>query len=218
MNHPHFDISARWDKEPEQRALEAYQQWHRENCPLMYRESDESRLNPVFLKACNSWKKGITGLGLFGATGSTKTRCMWQLLRRIAKPWPHLQVFKGGGYHLRWSYEVHYYWHSVSIVRDVDFARECASQFKDGHNGKKLESWRTCDVLFIDDLGKSRITERVQTELFDLVDFRTSRGLPILWTSNYDAKGLIRRFASPDDAGPIIRRLVESCEIVTANP
>jgi DNA replication protein DnaC len=115
------------------------------------------------------------------------------------------------------EYRVSYPWRSVCIVRDVDFARECADQFKDGHDGKKLKSWRTCAVLFIDDLGKCRITERVQTELFDLVDSRTSNGLPILFTSNFDRTGFIKRFASPDDAAPIVRRLVESCQIVSAS-
>jgi len=136
------------------------------------------------------------------------------LIRRIAKPWPRLELYKP--YCTCWHYSVSYYRHNVGVVRDVDFARECADQFKDNHDERTLKRWRTCDVLFIDDLGKCRITERVQTELFNLVDSRTSNGLPILWTSNFDSKGLIRRFASPDDAAPIVRRLVESCQIVKA--
>lgn len=162
MTQPFFDIRASWNHEERERCSEVAAQWFDANCPKLFRASDPTRLNPTLLEVCNGWRLGPGGLGLFGPTGTTKTRCMWKLIRRIAAPRPRLDVQKWGGLAYRrfeYRYHVQFYCLDLCVVRDVDFARECADQFKDHHDGKRLKSWRKCAVLFIDDLGKSRITD-----------------------------------------------------------
>jgi DNA replication protein DnaC len=212
--HPFFYVEAIWNKEDHAKAIADFDDWHTKTCPVSFRASDSERLNPKFLAASNSWQIGPQGLGFFGPTGTTKTRCMWELIRRIAQPSPKIVRYsRGGGW---WRIEVQYERPKICVVRDVEFARECAAQFKDGHDDKKLKRWRTCEVLCIDDLGKSRVTERVQTELFDLVDSRTSNHLPIIFTSNYNGKDMLDRFPSHREALPIVRRLAEYCRILKA--
>ena len=65
----------------------------------------------------------------------------------------------------------------------------------------------------IDDLGKGKMTDRAEAELYDLLEFRSSHKLPIIWTSNSDARGLLSMF-SADRGDAIIRRLAEFSNII----
>jgi DNA replication protein DnaC len=78
-----------------------------------------------------------------------------------------------------------------------------------------LEKAAQVDALLLDDLGKNRMTERAEVELYDLLEHRTGHLLPTFWTSNSNAAGLHDMF-SPDRADAMLRRLgKEFCEHVT---
>lgn len=56
------------------------------------------------------------------------------------------------------------------------------------------------DVLAVDDMGKAEVTPKMFARLFELVDWRTARGLALVATSNYRPRDLIGRYASSVDA------------------
>jgi len=102
----------------------------------------------------------------------------------------------------------------VRAIHAKQFERWCARMFdRDDDARRQLETLRRAEVLFIDDLGKEKFTERVESELYDLVETRTAHLRPILWTSNATATRL-KEMLSADRGEPIIRRLKEFCTIV----
>lgn len=78
-----------------------------------------------------------------------------------------------------------------------------------GRLGRKcpalLRETRTVKVLLLDDLGDEKYTEAVTAELKDLIEYRTSRALPLLWTSN------LRRIKSRLSTRNVARRSCGGC-------
>ena len=68
-------------------------------------------------------------------------------------------------------------------------------------------------ILFLDDLGKAKFTERVEMEFYDLIEFRAANKLPILFTANMSGKQLTEALGE-DRGEPIMRRLREFCDII----
>lgn len=165
-------------------------------CPPLYDETDPERIPPPFRSAITGWKYSPRGLGLIGPAGQCKTRASYTLLRRM-----------------------HDAGLSCDAVTATAFARLCIHQFSEDKNqstrsARKLSSLRDCDVLLIDDLGKSKMTERCEVEFFDLLEHRTSHLHPTIWTANARGDELLA-LMSPDRGEPILRRLAEFSEIVT---
>jgi DNA replication protein DnaC len=175
-----------------------------------------SLLHPSVLAAIDSWKydpdacpcAAQCGLGIVGPTGIGKTRAMLVALERYVVENP---VCGKSGLEMP----------KVEFVNDYDFAEFALSKFNYEDKPLRVEAkeflqfFLDADLLFLDDLGQSKYTERVQTELYHLVEQRTNSFLPILWTSNYDAKGLLGRFSDKSRGQAILRRLKEFTHIMT---
>jgi DNA replication protein DnaC len=69
------------------------------------------------------------------------------------------------------------------------------------------------DLWFLDDLGKQRMTDRGEMELYAVLEHRTSSLLPTLWTANAKSAVLLQMF-SEDRGEPIMRRLIDFSQIV----
>ncbi|PYK25547.1 MAG: hypothetical protein DME52_08290, partial [Verrucomicrobia bacterium] len=76
-----------------------------------------------------------------------------------------------------------------------------------------LRSAASAELLFIDDIGKERLTESAELKLYSLMEERTANAKPILWTSNFVGADL-RKIMS-DNRGPAItRRLAEFSSVL----
>ena len=162
-------------------------------CPPCYADTDPTRLPEAAHLAVEAWQIGPRGLAFVGSSGRGKTRAMMLLGRRLV------------------------------LDEARSFAYVPASEF--AHKVSRLASERMADldaylhrlcaleVLFLDDLGKDRITDRVEAELYHVIEQRTAHHRPILFTANASAAGLAAML-SPDRGQPIIRRLREYIEIV----
>jgi DNA replication protein DnaC len=136
-------------------------------------------------------------MGMIGTSGKGKTRASVLLLERM-----------------------HDEGRTTFFISATDLALNSANQFADNPATKEiaksiLTMCRSAEVLVLDDLGKGRMTDRSESELYDLLEYRTSRKMPTIWTSNSDARGLIAMF-SKDRGDAIIRRLAEFSTIVKA--
>lgn len=165
-------------------------------CPPLYRESDPQRIPAAFLRECEAWEVSPMGLGFVGIAGSGKTRAAWMLLKRL-----------------------HFSGVRVFGITATAFAKACADQWHDDPQAKNmaedtLTRCRRTKVLLLDDLGKNKMTERAELELFDLLEHRTSHELPVIWTANAGREAL-KQMLSPDRGEPILRRLAEFTKIVT---
>jgi len=102
--------------------------------------------------------------GIIGAPGEGKTRVLSQVLKRMG-----------------------YQGQVPEWTTSTRFAWNCENMFSDEH-GKKarfhLDRFLRAGVLVFDDLGKQRWTARVCSQFFDLLEYRNSQMLPLLWSSN----------------------------------
>ena len=78
-----------------------------------------------------------------------------------------------------------------------------------------VERLAKATVLFFDDLGKFKNTERVESELFGLIEERCAWHRPTIITTNTNGAGLAGRMTA-DRATPLVRRLREYCQTVVA--
>jgi DNA replication protein DnaC len=165
--------------------------WWKSICPPLYQESDPARLPrlPEVMK----WTYGSRGLILMGKTGAGKTRCAWQLLKRE-----------------------HFANHRITAFDQVSFAHKCVSMFS-AVETSGWEDWiegvQKAPIVFFDDLGKFRFSERVEMELSNIIEFRTSHLLPIIVTTNDDGDSLKARM-SENRGEPVVRRLREFCDSI----
>lgn len=164
-------------------------------CPPIYRESDPRRIPAPFLAECAAWEFSPHGIGLVGPAGCGKTRAAWMLLKRL-----------------------HFSGLRVYGITATGFAKACADQWHDNNQAKALAEdtltrCRRTKVLLLDDLGKAKMTERAELELFDLLEHRSSHELPIIWTANAE-RGALKQMLSPDRGEPILRRLSEFTKII----
>jgi DNA replication protein DnaC len=162
-----------------------------EICPELYRASEPDRLPAPQLAAALRWQVNPKGLILLGETGRGKSRVAWLLLRRIlVEDLP----------------EIKFKWFDC-----VGFGHEIAKHYKAEDAEEWLELLATIPLLFMDDLGKLKLTERAETELFGMIERRCANRKPMIVTTNDTGDTLASRMT--DNRGPaLIRRLREFCE------
>lgn len=76
-----------------------------------------------------------------------------------------------------------------------------------------LHEYEQCGLLTIDDLGKEVPKETSLSLLWELIDSRKANGKPTIYTTNYDGRSLMERFAQGSDietARATVDRLKES--------
>lgn len=193
----HARHSAKLQQEQAAEEQERRQEAFNAICPPLYRESDPERIPAAFLRECEAWQYNPVGIGLVGPAGCGKTRAAWMLLKRL-----HMSGLRVYG------------------ITATAFAKACADQWHDNNQAKALAEdtltrCRRTKVLLLDDLGKQKMTERSELELFDLLEHRSSHELPIIWTANA-AKGDLRKMLSSDRGEPILRRISEFTKIINA--
>lgn len=162
-------------------------------CPPLYQKTDPARLPKSSLMQVMGWAYGPTGLLCTGPTGTGKTRSVWLMLRQLAEN----------------KYIVPEFFDAVR------FAHEVSKRFSQGDGDG--EAWITKiskqPLIFFDDLGKNRMTDRVEAELFGLIERRCAAELPIIATTNDTGSSLVERMS--DGRGPaLVRRLREFCQVV----
>jgi DNA replication protein DnaC len=178
-------------------AINAYKIAHKEfwdKIPPLYRDTDKSRLNANLVRAIDAWEYNPIGLGFTGESGAGKTRSAILLLQRFHKT------------------------HSFYFLKATRLTQFASEKFSDEPR-ERLNAKQTigiclnCKILLIDDIGKGRLTPAAEELLFDMIDTRSERGLPIIWTSNANSRDMLSMF-SQDRGTPILRRLVEFSTIV----
>lgn len=162
-------------------------------CPAAYRETDVAQLPKNQFDRAMQWTMGPRGLLLMGPTGQCKTRIAWKVIERLVRQ---------------------EYLRSIAVFSGVSFGHELAKAYKRDEAEEWLERIWEAKVVFFDDLGKLKLTERAETELFGVIDHRTSHNLPIITTTNDTGDTIADRMS--DNRGPaLVRRLREFCQVIT---
>jgi DNA replication protein DnaC len=161
--------------------------------PKAYQGFLPSMLPESSLHACDAvlrWSPSPRGYGLSGASRSGKTFILTELMRR--------------------RYELG---DSVHMPTASEFAYSVGS----GHDGDRREMIAKClrvDLLFIDDIGNCRYTDRVEKDLFHVLETRKRNLLPVFCTVNGKGADLAATL-SEHSAVPIVNRLRHDvCEFI----
>lgn len=175
-------------------------------CPPMYQSSaafiERERANPRTplnipkIDKAQAWEYGEMGLFIFGSrSGTGKTTTGYEIIRR--------EMVESG--------------RKCVAITHTAFARKATEMVVGSHTavgGRWVHLISKCDILFIDDFGKSRFTtadgtaRQAEEFLFDLIDARISGLRPIILTSNDNAKTIKERMSS-ERGEAMVRRLKE---------
>ena len=133
-------------------------------------------------------------LGLIGQSGRGKSRVASQVAKRL--------IWNGG--HSQWCESFKFQW-------------ACQNQFNDT-NGRDADAlirqWRETANLIFDDIGSLKSTEVVCDTLYALLEYRSSRSLPMIWTSNETPEEMLDKVHSEKSRARIISRLKGYSEII----
>jgi len=174
-------------------------------CPPLYQNTDAERLAikrkaPQKFADAMGWSYGPKGLGFFGTTGGGKTRTAYLVLHR-----EHLNG------------------RAVAAMTHTEFtstATRLALSDRKGEQQRWLRLMKTVDILFVDDLGKSRFTtasgdaKHGEEALWDIAEHRWSHLLPLFFTCNFADGNALAGAMSDDKGQAFVRRLREFCTII----
>lgn len=171
--------------------LEMEANW-RQICPPEFQNTNtkDSRLNVQAIEKTMRWQFDPKGLLLHGKTGLGKTRAIWLLLHRL--------YFEG----------IRFKWMTAATF--CDRSSDAAGK---GESEEFVESLVNPQILFIDDIGKGKMTERNAGALFNVLDQRFINQKPVFMTMNLIGDELAKRI-DPDMGAPLVRRMREFCHQV----
>lgn len=183
----------------EQRVLKRAADW-KILCPALYQNSDEwlrsaeagRKVRMIAVNKVLAWNYGERGLLAHGRkSGTGKTTAAWVLVKR---------EFRQGKF--------------IVATSHTALSEKATLIAKGETDNKWVSLLKRCDLLFVDDLGKSRFKGvsgegRASEEfLFELVDHRIGEKLPTIFTCNMAGDELVKAMSS-ERGEAFVRRLKE---------
>lgn len=162
--------------------------------PPLYRSTDLSRLPYAEARKVLDWKPTKSGKGLWivGNTRTGKTRSLCLLIEQLIERGSQVRAF----FHGNFNDEL------VEVIRSE----------------KSFRKWKreitSAPILAIDDLFASKLTERVEASLFDILDERISWNRPTIVTTQVTKNEATHRFHSPQRHQAFFARIKEFFEVV----
>tara|TARA_R110000850_G_C9996151_1_gene468175 strand:+ start:10668 stop:11399 length:732 start_codon:yes stop_codon:yes gene_type:complete len=176
-----------------------------EQVPDEYRETDIEHpdFDQGLLVAARKWATGNymdrrLCLGLIGPSGCCKTRVVSQLVKQII--WDGMNVLWINASKFQWA---------------------CQNQFNNKTGPEAQETLSGCEkvsMLVFDDVGSLRASEVVNTTLYKILEERTSRKRPIMWTSNETPEEmLIGKILTEKERSRTVSRLIGYSNTIELN-
>jgi DNA replication protein DnaC len=141
-----------------------------------------------------NWSYGEKGIYILGASRTGKTRTMCLLLRQLYEKGIEFKLFQAGQFHAALT----------DAKRSSFYSRWITEQV-------------TIPVLAIDDLFAEKITETIQAGLFEVIEQRMARKLPMLVTTQVKKSDAVKQFTDPRRGEALLNRLRESCDPYVTN-
>ncbi len=157
--------------------------------PDLFADTDPMRMGELGMIAMH-WAPSSKGLLIHGTTRKGKTRTAWYIANRL---WNE-NKFKNK-YLFLTMFELE--------------ARLVASWGKESWD-KTMLHMTHIPFLFLDDLGKEKMTDRMASCLFALVDQRTMHKRPTIITTNLTGDTLLERFHDKEVGNAFLARLKDN--------
>lgn len=156
-----------------------------EICPEAYRGFKMEKLpvdsRHVAFKALE-WQWNPKGVGLIGDSRAGKTFIMHELARRI--------YVEGG---------------KIKLTSGTEFAYACGSS-EAGERRAMIDSCISVSHLFLDDIDKMKMTDRVESDFYHVIEQRRRAMKPVFVTLNASGAELTQKM-SANGGDPIVNRL-----------
>jgi len=162
--------------------------------PPLYRETDPERLHYRQRQEVMAWepKSGGKGIWLLGKTRTGKTRTICLLLERLI----------GEGHRIRAFFHGSFGDDLMEVIR----------------SDRSFRAWKrsvvNAPVLFIDDLFANKLTERVETATFEIIDERIAYLRPTIVTTQLTRKEAVGRFHSSKRCDALFGRVREFFHVI----
>lgn len=165
--------------------------------PEVIRETEISRLSEPLRKAVETYDASARrSLLIYGSTRTGKTRAAFLIAQAFAAATSR----------------------SVEFYTMRTFEAALMKSFRDKRHDEVLDRLCSAPFIVLDDFGKEKITDRIASDLFALIDDRTSNRRPTLITTNLNGSALEDRLShsDPELAAALVARLREFFTLVHA--
>lgn len=163
-----------------QERLRANEERWRSFCPHRYRNCDRTLLAipPESINHVLEWRpQQGCGLGLVGLPHIGKRRLLYMLAK-----------------------DLHFSGIRIAQISDCEFVR-VGSEDEEVRAAvrRMIAKIQSAPVLIFSDIGAGRLTERAQQEFYSLIEYRSQRALPILWSTQFSREQIAARFVNRNE-------------------
>jgi DNA replication protein DnaC len=154
--------------------------------PELFSDTETERLG-MLERVAQEWRPVGRGLLIHGTTRKGKTRTAWYIANRL------------------WNEDNFKYKYLFLTMFELE--ARIASSWGNSTWDKTMLHMTNVPLLFLDDMGKEKMTDRMASCLFALVDQRTMHKRPTIITTNLTGETLLERFHDKETGAAFVARL-----------
>lgn len=158
--------------------------------PELFADTDPSRLGQELWMVAQHYLPSGKGLLIHGTTRKGKTRTAWYIANRL------------------WNEDNFKYKYLFLTMFELE--ARIASSWGNSTWDKTMLHMTNVPLLFLDDLGKEKMTDRMASCLFALVDQRTMHKRTTIITTNLTGETLLERFHDKETGAAFVARLKDA--------
>ena len=155
--------------------------------PPLFADTDLQRLPEPLPTIASTWKPHGKGLVIHGTTRKGKTRTAWYLAKRLYDESPYANRFL--------------------FLTMFDLEVRLVGAWGTHSWDREMTKMVNVPLLFLDDLGKEKMTDRMASVLFALIDQRTQNKRSTIITTNLTGDQLLERFHDKETGNAFVARL-----------
>jgi DNA replication protein DnaC len=144
--------------------------------PKLYANILPDKSKSKLYEVGKQWQENPHSMVFYGSPGTGKTHFSLCLVRCLLRNHPL---------------------YSVLFVNAKQLGDELLNCFKQyGSSSYVIEKYKLVDYLFIDDFGMERATEKMESDMFDIINFRAHEPKVTVISTNFSPKQILENYGS----------------------